>query len=62
MLQLLAAGSTDENFADISVPVWGWGALVAVIALLLVIDLVVFHKEAHDVATREAAIESAVWI
>ena len=62
MLQLLAAGSTDENFADISVPVWGWGALVAFIALLLVIDLVVFHKEAHDVATREAAIESAVWI
>jgi tellurite resistance protein TerC len=42
--------------------VWGWGALVAFIALLLVIDLVVFHKEAHDVATREAAIESAVWI
>jgi tellurite resistance protein TerC len=62
VLQLVAAGSTDKIFADISVPLWGWGALVAFIALLLIIDLVVFHNEAHDVSTKEAAIESVVWI
>ncbi len=62
MSALLAASGTDTEFADISVPLWGWAALLAFIALLLIIDLVVFHKEAHDVSTKEAAIESAVWI
>ncbi|MCB1001106.1 MAG: TerC family protein [Acidimicrobiales bacterium] len=41
---------------------WAWGALLAFIALLLVVDLVVFHKEAHEVETKEAAIESVVWV
>ncbi len=56
---LLAA---SDNFADIDVPLWGWGALLAFIVLLLVVDLVVFHKEAHEVRTREAVIESVIWI
>ena len=41
-------------------PVWRF-PLFGALALLLV-DLVVFHKEAHDVKTREAAIESIVWV
>ncbi|MFN8024420.1 MAG: TerC family protein [Acidimicrobiales bacterium] len=56
---LLAA---KANFVDIDVPLWGWGALLAFIVLLLLVDLVVFHKEAHEVKTREAAIESVVWV
>lgn len=61
MTHLFPAATTD-SFADITVPLWGWGALLAFIAMLLLIDLVVFHKEAHDVSTKEAAIESVVWI
>ncbi len=60
MVAMLAAA--NENFVDLDVHLWQWGALLAFIALLLVIDLVVFHKEAHDVETKEAAIESVIWV
>jgi len=59
MVAVLAA---SQNFVDIDVPLWGWGALLAFIVLLLLVDLVVFHKEAHDINTKEAAIESVIWI
>ncbi len=54
--------SANDNFVNLEVHLWQWGALLAFIALLLVVDLVVFHKEAHDVDTKEAAIESVVWV
>ncbi len=54
--------AANENFVDLDVHLWQWGALLAFIALLLIVDLVVFHKEAHDVQTREAAIESIIWV
>ncbi|MGD9703798.1 MAG: TerC family protein [Acidimicrobiia bacterium] len=60
---LVAAGdSSDTNFADISVEPWMWAALLGLILLLLLVDLLVFHREAHDIGTKEAAIESSVWI
>lgn len=59
---LIAAETTKETFADIDVPLWAWGALVAFIVALLLVDLVVFHREAHDVHTKEAALESVVWV
>ena len=62
MYALLAAESARDNFADIEVHLWHWGALLGVIILLLLIDLLVVHREAHEVTTKEAAIESAVWI
>jgi tellurite resistance protein TerC len=58
---VLGAGGVgaDEGF---HVPIWLWIAfLIGVVAMLLV-DLLVLHKEAHDVTVREAAISSAVWI
>ena len=60
--RLLAAPGESANFVDIDVPLWAWGALLAFIVLLLVVDLVVFHKEAHEINTKEAAIESVIWI
>ncbi|MBW3603878.1 MAG: TerC family protein [Actinobacteria bacterium] len=39
-----------------------WAAFFALIAVLLLIDLKVVMREAHEVSTREAAIYSAVWI
>ena len=59
---LLAAESSKSNFVDLDVAVGWWVALLAVIAALLLIDLLVVHRESHEIRTREAAIESAVWI
>lgn len=36
--------------------------LIGLIVTLLLVDLVVFHREAHEASTKEAAIESAVWV
>ncbi|AEV73105.1 integral membrane protein, TerC family [Mycolicibacterium rhodesiae NBB3] len=44
-----------------SVPLWAWGAVLAVILVMLAIDLFA-HREAHVVGVREAAIWSAVWV
>ena len=39
-----------------------WFFLAAVVASLLLIDLLVVHRKASVVSTRRAAVESAVWI
>ncbi len=39
-----------------------WIVLGAVIAGMLVLDLFVFHRDAHEVSLREAAVWSGVWI
>ncbi len=59
---LLEAESRKENLADIDVAPWQWGALLGIIVVMLLIDLLVVHKDAHEVETKEAAIESVVWI
>jgi TerC family integral membrane protein len=59
---LLAAESGDGNFVDLTVHLWQWGVLLALIVAMLLVDLLVVHREAHEIKTKEAAIESAVWI
>jgi tellurite resistance protein TerC len=39
-----------------------WGALAIFIVGMLALDLLVFHREAHAVSLREAAVFSGVWI
>lgn len=41
---------------------WAWAAVLAFIIAVLLLDLVVFHRDAHAVSMREAAIWSVVWI
>ena len=41
---------------------WLWGTFNAFVVAMLAVDLLVFHKEAHEVRLREAATWSAVWI
>ena len=55
-------GRPAGNHLHIDVAAWQWAVLVGLIFALLLVDLLVFHKEAHEVDTKEAAIESAVWI
>ncbi len=39
-----------------------WAGFVAFVLFLLAIDLGVFHRKAHEVSLKEAAIWSAVWV
>lgn len=59
---VLGASSGSGNHVDIDVAIWHWPMLVAIISALLLIDILVIHRNAHEVHTKEAAIESAVWI
>lgn len=45
----------------IVVPLWGWAALTAVIAVMLAIDLFL-HRDNHVISFREAAVWSSIWI
>jgi tellurite resistance protein TerC len=53
---------SSENFASFSVPIWAWVAFLAFVSVLLVGDLLLVHRRPHVPSTKEAAIESAVWI
>ena len=59
---LLTAESGDGNFVELDVHLWQWGVLLGIIIVLLLVDLLVVHREAHEIHTKEAAIESAAWI
>lgn len=59
---MIAATDDTSKFVVLDVAAIWWIALLAIIGLLLLFDLLVVHRESHEVKTREAAIESAVWI
>jgi tellurite resistance protein TerC len=59
---LASEASSNENFASFDVPVWMWVAFIAFVSVLLVGDLLLVHRRPHVPTTKEAAIESAVWI
>jgi tellurite resistance protein TerC len=50
------------DFASFNVPLWVWGALLAAIVVMLVVDLLLVHRTAHVISAKEATIESAIWI
>jgi tellurite resistance protein TerC len=59
---VVGTSSNGGGKVDIDVALWHWPMLLGVIAALLLVDILVIHRKAHEVHTREAAIESAVWI
>ena len=60
--QLVSAGSSKSGKVDLTIEGWHWPVLLGVLGVLLLIDILVIHRKAHEVHTKEAAIESAVWI
>ena len=60
----LVAASTGSSSGkvDLVIEGWHWPLLLGVIGAMLLIDILVVHKNAHEIHTKEAAIESAVWI
>jgi tellurite resistance protein TerC len=47
---------------DLDVLPWHWLVLVGVITALLLIDLLIIHRQAHELAMREAIVHAAAWI
>ena len=45
-----------------SVPVWAWVSFIGFVLGMLALDLGVFHRKAHAVGLREAAVWTVVWI
>lgn len=44
------------------IPLWIWGTFLAFVLGMLALDLGVFHRQAHEVKTKEALLWSAFWI
>ena len=60
---VLAASEGASNLKlNLDVPLWAWVAFVALVVTLILLDMLVFHREAHEVTIRAAAIESGVWV
>ncbi len=58
---IVAASSSRENFVDIDVDAVAWVGLAVLILALLAVDLY-RHREAHVPKTREALLESSLWV
>ncbi|MEX2255338.1 MAG: TerC family protein [Acidimicrobiia bacterium] len=58
MLTTVAASST---FVDIDIQAWHWGAALALIAALLLVDLVL-HRGHREPTFRRSLLESGVWV
>ena len=43
------------------IPLWAWIALAVAIAVLLLVDLLLIHRDAHAIAVREAALLTVLW-
>ncbi|HYF47707.1 MAG TPA: hypothetical protein VD926_15940 [Acidimicrobiales bacterium] len=57
-----STSSATDEFVSFDVPFYAWVLLVGFIAVLLVADLLLVHRTAHEITIKEAAIESAIWI
>ena len=43
-------------------PIWAWAVFLLVVFVMLMVDLGVFHRKAHVLSMKEAAIWSTVWV
>ena len=51
-----------EAAPPIEVPAWFWECFIGGVVVLLLLDLLVFHRKPHEVRTREAVFWTVVWI
>lgn len=62
MVLTVLAAEANSGLEKFDHPAALWPAFIAFVVVLLLLDLFVFHREAHDVSIREAAFTSAGWI
>ncbi|HET8929486.1 MAG TPA: hypothetical protein VFN21_02395, partial [Acidimicrobiales bacterium] len=55
-------GAESSKYVHLTVEPWHWVALITFVVSLLLVDLLFFHRRAHKITVKEAAIESSVWI
>ncbi len=58
----MISASESGSFASLDVGAGVWIFLSALIAVLLLVDLLVVHRNSHVMSTRRALVESVVWI
>src|SRR6185437_31709 len=54
--------TSAERRSALTAPLWAWAAFLAFVAAMLLLDLLVLHRRAHEVSMREAGIWSVIWI
>jgi tellurite resistance protein TerC len=57
-----ASAGAAQALHRFDTPGWLWIAFLIGVAVLLLLDLLVVHKEAHEIGMREATLASAFWI
>ena len=57
---LLLATTVTSNPADLKI--WAYVAFIGLVVVFLALDLGVFHREAHEVAMKEAVTWSVIWL
>jgi tellurite resistance protein TerC len=57
---LLFASAATSNPADLKL--WAYVAFIGLVFVFLALDLGVFHREAHEVAMKEAVTWSVIWL
>lgn len=62
MTLVLAAEAASGRLQRFDVAPWMWAAFLGMLVALLLLDLLVLHREAHEISFREAAVASAGWI
>lgn len=64
LLGSLVASGTGSSSGKVELVIegWHWPFLLALLAAMLLIDILVIHRKAHEIHAREAAIESIVWV
>ena len=55
-------GASTAELTRFDVPGWLWPAFLAGLVVMLLVDLLVLHRDAHEISVREASISSAAWI
>jgi tellurite resistance protein TerC len=61
-LLLVASEASTKLKLHLDVPPWAWAGFVALVAVLILGDMFLFHRTAHEITIKAAAIESAVWV
>ena len=59
---LAASEQASEALRSFGAPAWLWIAFLAGVAALLLVDLLVLHRHAHEISMREAVITSSAWV
>ena len=62
LLVLATESGSGGGGSSLSISPLIWGVFLTVVLVLLLLDLLVFHRDAHAVSTSEAAWASAFWV